>query len=87
MQTGSGYLIDTIKNYQTNISNNIDSQRLPDMIIIVTFKILSSGNSPNIWNIDDVFKLKKQHAKHWAPINRLKVDCLVIKPLFRHVFR
>ena len=39
MQTGSGYLIDTIKNYQTNISNNIDSQRLPDMIIIVTFKI------------------------------------------------
>lgn len=64
MQTGSGYLIDTIKNYQTNISNNIDSQRLPDMIIIVTFKSLSSGNSPNIWNIDDVFKLKKQHAKH-----------------------
>ena len=39
MQTGSGYLIDTIKNYKTNISNNIDSQRLPDMIIIVTFKI------------------------------------------------
>ena len=39
MQTGSGYLIDTIKNYKTTISNNIDSQRLPDMIIIVTFKI------------------------------------------------
>ena len=39
MQTGSGYLIDAIKSYKTNISNNIDSQRLPDMIIIVTFKI------------------------------------------------
>ena len=39
MQTGSGYLTDTIKNYKTNISHNIDSQRLPDMIIIVTFKI------------------------------------------------